>query len=251
MISWQSFLLILIASVILIWLFQKPGNKRRLTEIERALGPIVEYAQSTSRHSAVEFAPDIQSSERSNVQLSAQPGLNIHAHSNIQTPIQYQDNIQTPIQSQNPIQIPNVQKTKIPPPPHSLRDFTSRLPANVSQGQKELCRALEEITGHEFQVNVRPDWLKWRTGYNLELDCYSPTLGLAAEYNGKQHYDGNHYFNKSPEAFFDLIERDRFKPVACDQNNVYLFTVPYSTPLDQIKNVAREQVGRKYILDDA
>ena len=40
-----------------------------------------------------------------------------------------------------------------------------------------------------FIKQHRPDWLKYITGCNLELDYYCKELKLAFEYNGIQHYE--------------------------------------------------------------
>lgn len=97
----------------------------------------------------------------------------------------------------------------------------------VSNPEKETCKALERAFGKPF-VRDRPDFLRNPlTGKNLELDCYNKELGIAAEYNGPQHYYYPNFTGQSYKEFQDQIARDNFKLDKCDENGVYLITVPY------------------------
>lgn len=94
----------------------------------------------------------------------------------------------------------------------------------------------EHLTSEAFKVitnntpiirNARPRWLtNPRTGYPLELDIYSPSLGCGVEYNGLQHYQYPNIFNKSQEEFDQQVERDLEKRRLADQHGVPIFTVP-------------------------
>lgn len=106
----------------------------------------------------------------------------------------------------------------------------------VSKGEA-ICKAvLEELYSKEFHT-VRPDFLKNpETKRNLELDCYNEELRLAVEYNGIQHYKWPNFTGQSKEAFIKQVRRDQYKVEACDNNGVYLITVPYTVPHDQIRD---------------
>lgn len=69
---------------------------------------------------------------------------------------------------------------------------------------------------HEY--NVRPDWLKWKTGNNLELDVFIPDLNLAFEFNGSHHLTS-------------LIQkrRDLCKREMCEKKGVMLYTFSLQT----------------------
>ena len=57
---------------------------------------------------------------------------------------------------------------------------------------------------NNFYYNIRPDWLKWSSWRNLELDIYCPEKNEAWEFQGVQHYrDG------------DQIDRDKEKKSIC------------------------------------
>jgi len=105
-----------------------------------------------------------------------------------------------------------------------------------SKGEK-LCReAIEEIYNKPFP-RCRPNFLKNpETKRNLELDCYNDELKIAVEYNGIQHYKWPNFTGQSQEDFVKQIRRDKFKVETCDANGVYLITVPYNVPHEDIKN---------------
>ena len=115
---------------------------------------------------------------------------------------------------------------------------TDPIPLNkkkCSKGEKICREIIEEIYGKPFP-SCRPHFLKNpETKRNLELDCYNDELKIAVEYNGIQHYKWPNFTNQSQEDFVKQIRRDKFKVEMCDVNGVYLITVPYNVPHDQIK----------------
>jgi hypothetical protein len=113
--------------------------------------------------------------------------------------------------------------------PYSKRTGTS--------GPEEMCRdILEEIFERPFP-SVRPDWLKYHTGKNLELDCYNQELKLAIEYNGKQHYTYTDHFHRgNSDNFVSQVERDEFKKKACADRDITLISVPYTVPNYMLKS---------------
>ena len=91
-----------------------------------------------------------------------------------------------------------------------------------------------------FQWNIRPDFLKNpESGRNLELDCYHPELKIALEYSGKQHYVFPNVFHKTYNEFIEQIRRDQYKVTCCDNAGIYLITVPYNVPYNQIADYIR------------
>lgn len=112
----------------------------------------------------------------------------------------------------------------------------------VSKGE-EICRnVIEEIYQKKFPC-VRPNFLKNpETKRNLELDCYNEELKLAVEYNGIQHYKWPNFTGQSKEEFINQIRRDKFKVETCDENGIYLITVPYTVPHDKIRDYIIERL---------
>ena len=87
-------------------------------------------------------------------------------------------------------------------------------PRGGQPGQREanlasLVRVL--FSGQVCLRNDRPPWLG-----GLELDIHLPELQLAFEHNGEQHYAPVDHFG-GPQAFEDLVERDRRKMNLCTQ----------------------------------
>lgn len=101
--------------------------------------------------------------------------------------------------------------------------------------QSLCCKALEEIFQKPF-TSVRPSWLRNpETNGTLEIDCYNEELKIGVEYNGMQHYVYPNIYHKTQEEFIKLVRRDQYKHNKCDENGVYLITVPYNVPQHKIK----------------
>jgi len=108
-----------------------------------------------------------------------------------------------------------------------------------SKGEIECGRALRRIYGKEFK-KVRPSWLvNPKTGRCLELDWYNEELGIAVEYNGEMHYHYIKHFHRNYDGFLRQIERDNLKLEICDKMGVYVITVPYTCPLEDIEEYIR------------
>ncbi|MDE2097453.1 MAG: hypothetical protein KGL39_09430 [Patescibacteria group bacterium] len=72
-----------------------------------------------------------------------------------------------------------------------------------------------------------PPWL--RTYGLYRLDVYYPDLGLAIEYNGKQHYKFVPFFHRNgPEDLEKQKERDALVDAVCGDNWVTVIVVPYT-----------------------
>lgn len=86
-----------------------------------------------------------------------------------------------------------------------------------------MCRdVLEEMFGLPF-IKSHPRWL------GLELDGYCEELGLAFEYNGRQHAEVVPFFHRNGED--DLIDqqaRDWYKEEVCWENSVTLLSIPHT-----------------------
>ena len=105
-----------------------------------------------------------------------------------------------------------------------------------SAGMSErICRALlERMTGVHFS-KARPQWLRSKRGGQMEFDGYAPSLGVAFEYHGKQHYQRNIFFHKDPRAFKRRQQDDEQKRRLCRRRKVTLLEVPYRIPREQLQ----------------
>lgn len=93
------------------------------------------------------------------------------------------------------------------------------------KGEKLMRDVLEKLTGERF-AKMRPAWLRWRSGRLLELDCINERLGIAFEYNGRQHYEKVAYFRMDDARLDDQRERDAFKRAECVKRSIFLVEVP-------------------------
>lgn len=98
-----------------------------------------------------------------------------------------------------------------------------------SKKEATLQKVLNEIMPDaEYIDNGYYSWLKSPKGSPLQLDRYYPTLKLAFEFNGRQHYEFNRYMHKDMEAFEYLQTCDRKKKKDCAKNGVTLITIKYN-----------------------
>ena len=112
------------------------------------------------------------------------------------------------------------------------------LARKTSIGEEITVQAFESIIGRKVETQIRPLFLKNpETGRPLELDCYDSISRIAVEYSGKQHYEFPSAFCSTEQDFYDQVYRDQLKRRLCDQNNVYLITVPYTIDMCE-ENIA-------------
>ena len=104
---------------------------------------------------------------------------------------------------------------------------------------------LEKIMGLKFPKK-RPKWLKNpKTGYPLELDGYCEELGIAFEYNGRQHYESIPYWSNKKSNTLEIIQaNDAFKYKKCEEEGIHLIILSGdpSTVESQIVN-ALQKIG--------
>lgn len=114
-----------------------------------------------------------------------------------------------------------------------------------SRGEMECRRVLEAIFQKPFS-KARPDFLRNEvTGgiYNLELDCFNSELKIAVEYHGQQHYNFVPYFHRNKDRFINQKYRDVLKRKLCEENGIFLVTVPYTVSVGDIENFLRRKLA--------
>lgn len=103
-----------------------------------------------------------------------------------------------------------------------------------SKGENMCARSLEEIFDVPFP-SERPEWAMGLKGRPLEYDCINHKLKLIVEYEGKQHYEIGH-FGMGQEQFDLQNEYDRMKFKYAEDRGYYIIQVPYTVPLEEIKD---------------
>ena len=67
------------------------------------------------------------------------------------------------------------------------------------------------------------------------LDFYIPSLSVAVEVQGAQHYSFNKFFHKNKLDFLKAVQRDKNKAEWCELNNIKLIVLPYSESEEEWK----------------
>jgi hypothetical protein len=100
-----------------------------------------------------------------------------------------------------------------------------------SKSQIYLYRLLQKLLPNtEMHMDYRsPQFQFAKTKRWMQLDVYIPSLSLAFEYQGAQHY-GQHYLfgNKTKQ---EVQQRDEEKRNLCLANNITLIEIPYPLTL--------------------
>lgn len=122
---------------------------------------------------------------------------------------------------------------------HPKDNKPSSKPSNKSNTKKkgrmtsngeELCRRiLEQHYCRKFAPADHEPWLmNNKTGCTLKLDGYNRELGIAFEFNGRQHYEYTPHFHKNgPQDLIYQNQRDEYKKKCCRTNKVWLIIIPY------------------------
>lgn len=97
---------------------------------------------------------------------------------------------------------------------------------STSELQRQVSELLEIYFGeHSIYENIRPDWVLDATGRRLEFDFFIPSLRIALEIQGQQHFTYIPYFHGDFAGFLDQLERDKQKRAACTQEQISLFEI--------------------------
>ena len=83
----------------------------------------------------------------------------------------------------------------------------------------------------------------------MELDMYNKEIGVACEYNGKQHYVYTPDFHRGGEKdFIAQQERDTEKRNVCQKLGIHLIEVPYTVKLQDIRAYITRKLQQKGLL---
>ena len=102
-----------------------------------------------------------------------------------------------------------------------------------------------------FQVpfkSIRPNFLRYTTGKNLELDGYNQKLGIAFEYQGIQHRQFTPLFHKTILDFKKQLERDEWKQNKCKEKGIKLLRIPDTIKFDDLEEYIRSWVKEQRLI---
>lgn len=87
---------------------------------------------------------------------------------------------------------------------------------------------------YEILENTRPDWLLNQEGNRLELDFYIPTLNVAIEVQGDQHFEFCEFMHGDIDGFNRLKRDDAVKKTKCKERGITLVEI---TDANQLSNL--------------
>lgn len=90
---------------------------------------------------------------------------------------------------------------------------------NCSQGESIVRSILDKYNIDYKHGYVLPN--------RLHLDFYLPQYRVAIEYDGRQHYESNEFFDKR-ESLYVRQHRDQLKNQYCKEHNIKLLRIPYT-----------------------
>jgi len=96
--------------------------------------------------------------------------------------------------------------------------------------------------------SVRPNFLKYIHGKNLELDGYNEELQVAFEYQGIQHRQFTPLFHKSFNDFKKQLERDEWKKKVCEKKQIKLLRIPDTIKFDDLEDYIRNWCSENELL---
>ncbi|MEX0621701.1 MAG: hypothetical protein WD187_01800 [Candidatus Woykebacteria bacterium] len=115
----------------------------------------------------------------------------------------------------------------------------------VSHSEMLAKRILDQYFGQFRKIdNVRPDWLE-----RLEIDRFYPTLGLAIEFQGDQHYRVVPGMHAGPEDFQKQVTLDSKKIGLVEKQGYKLFSINlYDLDRFRVRNLFKTMAeqGREY-----
>lgn len=79
-----------------------------------------------------------------------------------------------------------------------------------------------------------------RTKQHLIFDYYLPTLNIAIEFDGSQHFTPHNSFHNTNSEFFQQVSRDRQKDRYCKANGIRLIRIPFYDASRMYRILSRE-----------
>ena len=119
--------------------------------------------------------------------------------------------------------------------------MTNKPKIRFGKSENRCRQILEDYFKVPFK-KVKPDFLRYKNGKNLELDMYNETLGICCEYDGVQHAEFSPFFHKTEQDFIDQMERDKFKKERCKELGLKLINVPHTVKYENLEEYLIKEI---------
>lgn len=111
---------------------------------------------------------------------------------------------------------------------------------------ERVCRKMFENIFNEKFTKRKPKWLVSPQGRRMELDGYCKKLGIAFEYQGKQHYEYVPIYHKTKSLDKQKLW-DELKRKKCEENNIILIEVPYKIDYEKMPEYIIQECKKRDI----
>ncbi len=133
-------------------------------------------------------------------------------------------------------------------PVHELKKGSWCKKCNESKYESAVRAIFKYIFNREFL----PSYPKWqinpKTGRLLELDGYEPSLNLAFEYNGEQHYNFVKTYHKTIDKLRERQYKDAIKVLSCFHQKITLIVIPYTVKYLELYDYVVNTLDKKGII---
>lgn len=235
--SWVFWIFIIIFILVLLWLFC--GGEPTSPDLEDAFPSLIYQKKEvvpTPSLPIIEMPTDFERPQSVSIPLDESFTFQTTEDDEDDSDVELEETVYSPprkptvlpTRNSKPKAIPAQQYQTVNLHPHQTRDQVTKPGKQISKGERELGEALFTLTGRRFQNQVRPQFLRSpETGRNLELDWFCEEIGIAAEFNGIQHYEYPNWTNQTQEEFINQHRRDAYKLAKCNESGIFLLVVPY------------------------
>lgn len=101
-----------------------------------------------------------------------------------------------------------------------------------SVGELDCCNIVKSILGkkvkieEQYKINYNNEYIDCGLNYFL-VDIFIPSLKIAIEFDGDQHYRYISLFHHTYQNYIDRVNRDICLEQYCQDNSIKLFKIPY------------------------
>ena len=127
--------------------------------------------------------------------------------------------------------------------PSSLLSGTGCPKCSESKGEKRVAKYLDS-KNIDYERQYKFDYC--RSKKELPFDFYIPSLNIAIEYDGEDHYmifkrNKNESYEEAIDRFIGRKVKDTIKTIYCKENNIKLIRIPY-WDFDKIEEILEKEL---------